>query len=144
MMVKKLTANMKEYRKNWYLKNREKILEKLKNYYQKNKEKRIRYGLGYYDKNSEERKKYSKNYGKKVRTEKPYKLVGDFLKENLEYLEKTRSWLGKEAGVTRESSNNWVNGIYIPREEKRKKICEILNIEYSELEKIINECENNN
>jgi len=35
MMVKKLTANMKEYRKNWYLKNREKILEKVRKYYQK-------------------------------------------------------------------------------------------------------------
>jgi len=35
MMVKKLTANMKEYRKNLYLKNREKILEKVRKYYQK-------------------------------------------------------------------------------------------------------------
>ena len=45
--------NQKEYKRQYYLKNREKILAKVKKWYQENKERKLAYDKEYYKKNKE-------------------------------------------------------------------------------------------
>ena len=51
-----------EKRKNYYLKNRDKILKQRKEYYLRNRDKILQQNKEYYHNNREERKKYNNQY----------------------------------------------------------------------------------
>lgn len=59
--------DVKECKKKYYIKNREKILEKTKQYYQNNIEKKKEYSKKWLENNRESHKEYCKKYGEKTR-----------------------------------------------------------------------------
>jgi hypothetical protein len=81
--------------KTYYQKNKKRILEYQNRYYQKNK-KEI---LEYYQKH----KKDKADYQRKKKKEKQYKRMGYFLTRRLTELNKTQSWLAKQAETSREN-----------------------------------------
>jgi hypothetical protein len=131
--------------KNYYQLAREERKVHDRKYYQEHREEKKEY----YQEHREEKKAYQKKYRKEHKSdlkkylkerkeEKPYKKQGDFLAEKLRELEKNQSWLARELGVTKEIISKYIQGIYSPRKiEKRKRLCRILKIKYSDLEKLV-------
>ena len=121
----------------------------MESYYERNKEKRKRYQKQYRQEHKDESRRYQKQYYREHKDEsrryyqerkkeRRYKKQGDFLKEKLKELNKNQSWLARELGVTKESVSKYIRGIYFPKKiEKRKELCRILRIKYSDLEKML-------
>ncbi len=112
----------------------------MEKYSQKHKEEMREYQRKYKEKHKEETAEYQRKYREKRKIKRPYGKLGGFLKDKLEELGKNQSWLARELGVSREIVSKYIKGVYFPREIGRgEELCRILNIKYSDLEKILNE-----
>src|SRR5689334_5265380 len=100
----------KEYKHEYYLRNREKLLEKAKSYYNNNKEKKKEYSNRYYYENdvnfSDKRKQYRIEYRQKIKR-KALSLIDPRLKcvrcgcDDLRFIEKNH----KNGGGNKESKS---------------------------------------
>ena len=70
----------KEYNRQWYLKNKERLAEKSKKNYEKNKDKRLKYAQEYRENNKEKITEYRKEYKQKNK-EKIAKYSREYQKE---------------------------------------------------------------
>ena len=116
--------NNKEYKKQWYLKNRERILQKRKEYYQKNKEKIMEYHKTskkvqqyfkeyrkeYYDKNKKDiLEKEKENYNKNKEL---------YLKRNKKYRDNNKEKMNEYSKEYRKTHQKDINKKYLERKNK--------------------------
>lgn len=113
--------NDKEYKKEWYLKNRERILRERKEYYQKNKEKIMKYHRTS-KKVQQYMKKYKKEYFEKNKKEilekqkENYKNNKEiYAKRNKEYRKKHKEELNKYSKLYRKTHKEELNKKYLER-----------------------------
>lgn len=116
--------NNKEYKKQWYLKNRERILQKRKEYYQNNKEKIIEYHKTS-EKVQQYTKKYKKEYFEKNKKEilqkqrENYKNNKEiYSKRNKEYRKKHKEELNEYSRLYRKTHKKELNKKYLERKNK--------------------------
>lgn len=69
---------------------------------------------------------------------KSYRKVSEIIVQRLDEMGKTQRWLAQELGVNKSTMIQYAHGKLIPRGERRKKLCEVLQVDESILEKIIN------
>ncbi len=59
------------------------------------------------------------------------------IKKRLRELEKNKSWLAGEMGITRQSVSNYINGKLIPKKDSLKLLFSSLGVPYKTIEELL-------
>jgi hypothetical protein len=118
-------AKKKEYHKQWYLKNKEKIKKLSNQWYLKNKQRRIETNKQWYLKNKKEKDEYNKQWYLKNKKEKDEYNKQWYLKNKERRNNKSKEWTLKNKERKKETNKQWFlrNKEHIrERNKKRRKI----------------------
>jgi len=136
---KKHRKERRAYMKSYYEDHREERKASDRKYYESHRKERIAYSKNYRRTHRKEREKYARKNMRKLKKNPPYKKAGNYLREKLEELDKSQSWLALQLGVSREAVSEYLKGVYFPREERRRRLYKALEIKKSDLENLIEE-----
>src|SRR3989344_7521072 len=81
--------------------------------------------------------KYQEYTGNKRRKREPNKKLSSIIKNELENLGKNQKWLSEQLGTSKQTITNYVQGINFPDASKLRKLANILQIQYSTLESLL-------
>ena len=122
----------KENMNNYYLENKEKILQQHKTYLEANKEKVDAYQAGYRQLNSEKRCEYSKQYAAEHPEEVKAKQKAYYEENKIEFIEKQKAYAAEHKDEIQQRKKEWA-------ENNKEKVIASRNKYYEENKSIIQE-----